>query len=359
MGLGLPACRTPTNYTWRWTGPYNSLWIGNARAGLHLKLLGSTYEGPMQNLYHPKPPPSWFNNGKGGVTITNGPNGDVLLQVFTGPFELQAGEERTFDFSLLLTPVKPLDPATHFRERYWHSTAPAPAGINVINVHHATIPNPFINYPFFAVDSLRDFCRTNQAAGRKVKIYYTVRELTSRLPELWALRSLGDEVLASGPGGGYPWLREHLAAGYTTAWYTAVEGGQVDAAILTSGASRWYNFYVEGLNWLVRNIPIDGLYLDDVAFDRTILKRMRRVLDRARPGCLIDLHSNTLFSIGPANQYTEFFPYVNRLWFGEGFKYDAMSPEQWLVECSGIPFGLMGDMLAGRRQSLARHDSSA
>jgi hypothetical protein len=92
-------------------------------------------------------------------------------------------------------------------------------------------------------------------------------------------------------------------------------------------------------------VPIDGLYLDDVAYDRTILKRVRKVLDRARPGCLIDLHSNTLFSIGPANQYTEFFPYVNRLWFGEGFKYDAMTPEQWLVECSGIPFGLMGDML--------------
>ena len=124
-----------------------------------------------------------------------------------------------------------------------------------------------------------------------------------------------------------------------------VEGGVVDAAILTSGASRWYNFYVEGINWLARNVPIDGLYLDDVAYDRTILKRVRKVLDRARPGCLIDLHSNTLFSMGPANQYTEFFPYVNRLWFGEGFNYDAMSPEQWLVECSGIPFGLMGDML--------------
>ncbi len=68
----------------------------------------------------------------------------------------------------------------------------------------------------------------------------------------------------------------------------------MDAAILTSGASRWYNFYVEGINWLVRNIPIDGLYLDDVAYDRTILKRVRKVLDRARPGCLIDLHSNTL-----------------------------------------------------------------
>ena len=95
-------------------------------------------------------------------------------------------------------------------------------------------------------------------------------------------------------------------------------GGVADAAILTSGASRWYNFYVEGINWLARNVPIDGLYLDDVAYDGRILKRVRKVLDRARRGCLIDLHSNTLFSIGPANQYTEFFPYVNRLWFGEG-----------------------------------------
>jgi len=31
-------------------GPYNSFWIGNVHAGLHVKLLGSTYEGPMQTL---------------------------------------------------------------------------------------------------------------------------------------------------------------------------------------------------------------------------------------------------------------------------------------------------------------------
>ena len=347
MGIGLPACKTPTNYTWRWQGPYNSFWIGNAHTGLHVKLLGSSYEGPMQNLYHPKPPPGWFNDGKGGVTITNGPKGEVLAQVFTGPFELKAGEERVFDFSMLVTPVKALDTATHFRERYWHSTHDIPGDVNVINVHHATTPNPFINYPFLAVDKMREFCHTNQAAGKKVKIYYTVRELTTHLPELWALRSLGDEVLAGGPGGGFPWLREHLGGNYTTAWYNVAEGGVVDAAILTSGASRWYNFYVEGINWLARNVPIDGLYLDDVAYDGRILKRVRKALDRARRGCLIDLHSNTLFSIGPANQYTEFFPYVNRLWFGEGFNYEAMSPEQWLVECSGIPFGLMGDMLEG------------
>ena len=49
--------------------------------------------------------------------------------------------------------------------------------------------------------------------------------------------------------------------------------------------------------------------------------------------------------MGPANQYVEFFPYVDRLWFGESFKYDEMSPDQWLVTFSGIPFGVMSEML--------------
>jgi hypothetical protein len=36
---------------------------------------------------------------------------------------------------------------------------------------------------------------------------------------------------------------------------------------------------------------------------------------------------------------------MDKLWFGESFLYDEMPPENWLVEVSGIPFGLMGDML--------------
>jgi len=72
---------------------------------------------------------------------------------------------------------------------------------------------------------------------------------------------------------------------------------------------------------------------------------MRKVLDREKPGCLLDLHSNTGFSKGPATQYTDFFPYIDKIWFGESFKYNKMPADNWLVEVSGIPFGLMGDML--------------
>ncbi len=43
----------------------------------------------------------------------------------------------------------------------------------------------------------------------------------------------------------------------------------------------------------------------------------------------------------------EHFPYLNRLWFGEYFDYEKNSPDFFLTEVSGIPFGLMGEMLQG------------
>ncbi len=42
--------------------------------------------------------------------------------------------------------------------------------------------------------------------------------------------------------------------------------------------------------------------------------------------------------------YKELLPYVDSLWFGEGFNY-AKNPDYWMVEISGMPFGLMGEML--------------
>jgi hypothetical protein len=350
MGMGKEACRTPDRYEWKWKGPYDSYWIGNASGGVQCELRGGIYHGPMLNLYHPDPPPAWNNHGKGGFTLRR-EGGSVIASATTGPVSFRTGDSLALEFSLLVTPVKPVDFASQFRDRYYHAITPGPedmaAGIRIMNVHHGNALNPFINYPFLRTDTLRSFVEGWHRRGLKVKIYYTVRELTNATTELWALRSLGEEVLAGGKGGGYPWLREHLVSDYTWAWYNPLEDSTADAAIVTSGESRWYNYYIEGLEWLVRTTGVDGLYLDDVTYDRQILQRMRRVMARAKAGCLVDLHSNTGFSIGPANQYAEFFPYVDKIWFGESFQYDRMPPANWLVEVSGIPFGLTGDMLQG------------
>lgn len=354
MGMGLPGQKVPENHHSKWKGPQDAFWIGNAKGGLHCELLGASYSGPLLNLYKPAPPQSWDNEGKGGFKIKT-TNSSVTAVVTSGKRSFKKGDEIEFEFSLIITPVKPIDSKSQFTNRYYHNGGdPWPkqgeldAKVKIINVHHANKFNPHINYPFIAVDEMKEFVDHWHKEDMKVKMYYTIRELTNYVTEIWALRSLGHEVLGNGPGGGYPWLREHFVDGYRAQWYDMVDSVTIDASVLTStGESRWFNYYIEGLKWLVQNVDIDGVYLDDVSYDRNMLKRMRKVMNEVKPGCMLDLHSNTGFSKGPAIQYTDFFPYLDKLWFGESFKYDEMPPENWLVEVSGIPFGHMGDMLHG------------
>lgn len=356
MGMGLPGAVVPDSLDAKWKGPHDSFWMGNTYGGIYCKLLGSTYHGPLLNLYHPPPPESWYNNDKGGFSVRQNKD-TVTAIVYSGSRDFKANEEITFEFDFIITPIKKLDTKAQFTERYYHNGGnPWPdsnavdAGIKVINIHQGNSYNPYINYPFLVSKKIKYFSVYWHKKGIKVKIYYTIRELTNHTPEIWALLSLNHEILSKGEGGGYPWLREHLVDDYTPAWYTPIVNdlGNIDAALESApGDSRWYNFYIRGLAWLIRNEDIDGLYLDDVSFDRHIIKRMRETMDSVKPGCLIDLHSNTGFSKGPATQYTAFFPYINKLWFGESFQYDKMPPANWLVECTGIPFGLMGDMLQG------------
>ena len=345
----------PASYDWVWDVKRNqdAAWIGDVNAGLQFTLKDEHYVRPLNtNFYQLRPlvmPVSWQNGGEGGCRFRL--EGSVYRATcFSGARTLAAGDSLRFDLRLLLTPFHTLDTKTHFATRYFHRYTPVDSirakGANIVNVHHATPVNPYINYPFLVPDAMKAYADSIHAAGMRMKIYYTVRELTNRTPELWALRSLGAEVLASGPGGGHSWLQEHFQRDYITGW---VVPELRDVAVVTSGISRWHNFYVEGLQWLKQHVGIDGIYLDDVAFDRTTMQRIRRVLAPGAPGERIDLHSANQYNpsdgfASSTNLYLEHFPYVDRLWFGEYFDYGS-APDYWMVEMSGLPFGLMGEML--------------
>lgn len=352
MGAGYGGGACPANYKWNWQGPYDSYWIGGAEAGLHIELRGGTYHGPLLNDYNYQPPVFWANEGKGCLSLqkTQEHGGAAEVMATTGKTVL-GRDGKVMEFDLLITPVKPVDTRKQFSMRFYHANyrnfdKAAQDGANIINLHHATPLNPVINYPFIVQDSLKAFIEHEHKEGRKVKIYYTVRELTNYVSEIYMLKSLGGEIIAPGIGKGAPWLCEHLIENYRPAWYVSLDNGQTaDAAFVQTGFSRWINYYLEGLDWMMRHYKIDGLYMDDVSFDRSVMKRIRKILLRHNPGALIDLHSNTSYSIGPANQYTDFFPYLDRLWFGEDFKYNKMSSDEWFVTFSGIPFGPMSEML--------------
>jgi len=359
MGMGHKGGYRPASLDWKWdvhNKQQDSLWIGDVNAGLRLKLKGENYSRPLLNIYYRHQPlnlpTSWGNDGKGGCEVREEGDNGVVIRAYSGERIIEAGEKLHFDFSLLLTPFKPIDPQKHWQQRYYHQYGPVDkaieAGANIVNIHHANETNPYINYPFLHTHEMRDYIKYVHDKGMKAKIYYTVRELSTRVVELWALRSLGDEIFVNGPGSRYSWLQEHLESDYIRAWF---DPNWKDAAIITRGTSRWNNYYIEGLAWLLKNVEIDGVYIDDMAYGREVMKRVRKVLDRLRPGCLIDLHSWNHFNeragfASCANLYLENLPYVDRIWFGEGFDYNE-SPDYWLIEISGIPYGQMGEMLQG------------
>ena len=357
MGLGKTGGSRPAEFSWVWDQKKNqdALWLGDVNAGFQVGLRAENYSRPLNtNFYLSKPlnmPPSWWNDGKGRVTVKKIRPGVVLFSASGGARTLEPGKDLRFDFTLLLTPFKLIDPKAQWATRFFHAFKPiaeaVKTGANTLNIHHANAINPYINYPFLRVPEMKAYVDEGHRRGLRVKIYDTIRELSNRAPELFALRSLGSEIFSSGPGGGYSWLQEHLGGDYIAAWFVP---DLKDAAVINSGMSRWHNYYIEGLNWAAKNVGIDGLYLDDVAFDRTTMKRVRKVLDRNRPAALLDLHSANQYNprdgfASSANLYLEHFPYLNRLWFGEYFDYDGSPADYWLVEISGIPFGLMGEML--------------
>jgi hypothetical protein len=346
-------------YRWKWDVSHKNqdgAWIGTVNAGLQYSLRDKRYTRPLNtNFYLQKPllaPTSWSNTGKGGIDI--GIKGkSMLASNYSGARQLKKRDTLFYNFNLLITPFHTINTdfqwATRFYHRYNDLDSIKATGATVVNIHHATPINPWINYPFIEWKRMKGYIDSAHAVGLKVKIYNTVRELSDHAYELFALKSLGSEIYTPGPGGGFSWLQEHVGDNYIPAWFVPEIK---DAALINSGMSRWHNYYVEGMNWLVKKVGIDGIYLDDVAFDRITMKRIKRVLTQdGHPG-IIDLHSANQFNPrdgfnNSANLYMEHFPYLNRLWFGEYFDYEKNPPDFFLTEVSGIPFGLMGEMLEG------------
>lgn len=376
MGMGKKGGYRPASWEWKWEADKanNMVWLGSVNAGMQCKLKHETPDWKMYGFDETGPYKDWSNNGLGGCVIRE-TGQHVLLKAYTGVKAVRAGQTLHFNFGLLITPLKPLD-NEHWNQRYFQADPPVSAwmpaaakgGATIMNIHQGNALNPYINYPFAATENLKKYIAQAKSKGIRSKLYYTVRELSvTNTAELWPLMSLGDEVFTRGVGTqladqfaekpeaskkptGATWLTEHLIRGYDPAWHNPLESGEMDISIRTTGLSRWHNYYLEGLGWLVKNTGMKGIYLDGVGYDREIMKRVRKVMDNAADSCLIDFHSGNNFDPAyglnsPVNQYMELFPSVNSLWIGEGYEYEKEPEDYWLVEISGIPLGLYSEML--------------
>lgn len=379
MGLGLQGGQCPTRHDWKWdvSKHQDAIWMGDVNIGAMLRFKDSSnFRRPLINAYYDfsplNLPASW---GTGGVKWEQGKNTTNLI-AYAGRKTIGAAQTPLhFDIDWYLTPFKPLDLKKHFSDRYFHSGQGSPLentsqlkkdGATIMEIHHNRLCNPYINYPYNddSIKHLKDFVKQAHRDDMRVAVYYTTRELTQNLPEFFALKSMGGEIIlprkqgvawpVTNRSGPHPWLLENVGDDIVPAWRENLRFSEyptkLDLAVITTPDSRWNNFYLEGLQYLIKNVGIDGLYIDDTALDRKSMQRARRLLDAdGNTGRRVSMHSWSHFNglakwSNSSIAFMELYPYYDGLWHGEGFNANA-SPDLILVEMSGIPYGLMSEML--------------
>lgn len=375
-GLGHRASAADNlNFKWDNQKQQDSLFIGCVNCGMRLKLKSENYVRPLINIFYKNlplkvPVETWDNNGIGGIKVEKSDN-CTLISAYTGKFNFQKGVKRNFIFELHLTPLKPIDYKKAFSVRYCHNSnlkdeikeidAASKNGLIHIIFHQGNMIMPFINYPFYEVDRLKNAVRYAKEKGIGIKLYYTEREHSNHMAEVFVYKALGDEIILRKKGVSHSWQKEkpqwlidNFGEDIIPGWFVKYNHGKYknehDISFIVKPDTRLDNYYVEGLNWLVENVGIKGIYIDDTSLDRTTLERAKKFLQKTDG--LIDMHmwnheEVRAGDVSCMNLYTEILPFLDSVWLGEGFFYKKYSPEYMLAEVSGIPYGLTGQMLEG------------
>lgn len=357
----------------------DSVWVGSHQVGMSLKFKDMHYQMPFSNVYYnnrPLSPSIWDT-----LTLTD----KHVMHVESKNFKVGSGGY-SWSVEMNITPVKKIDWKEHFSTRYYQPKENTDLltcfedvkkeKCNIINVHHGQEIYPFINYPFNHEETIRPFIDEAHDHQLGVKLYYTLRELSHHIDELNPFLSLDYEIFPKDVYEGETfwdarnkrmenndgldigkhelWVKKNLDEHLIPAWeHRFTRGkykGELCAAILTDTHSRLNNYFLEGLDWMVKTLDIDGIYIDDIAIDRKQMIRLRHVLDQ-KDDMLVDLHSwnhRNPFAgeISCMMLYMQHLSCFDSLWIGESYDYDK-DPDYWFTEISGIPFGLTSQMLEG------------
>lgn len=375
-GLGHRASKAENlDFKWDNDKQQDCIFIGSVNCGMRAKFKAENYRRPLVNIFYKNlplnvPETTWDNCGRGGIKVDVQEN-CIKLSAFTGKFDFKTDETRNFIFELHFTPLKPIDYKKAFTVRYSHNNAlkdeikeidtAEKNGLNYVTFHQGNMIMPFINYPFYEVDRLKNAVNYAKKKGIGIKLYYTEREHSNHMAETFVYKALGDEIILRKPGVSHSWQKEkpqwlidNFGDDIISGWYVKYKHGKYkndhDISFIVRPDTRLDNYYIEGLNWLVDNVGIKGIYIDDTSLDRITLERAKKVLSKTDG--LIDMHmwnheEPRAGDVSCMNLYTEILPFLDSVWLGEGFFYKKYSPEYMLAEVSGIPYGLTGQMLEG------------
>ena len=340
---------------------------------MRIKYKAEDYRRPLINIFYKNlplniPTTTWDNDGKGEIK-TEVSSEYTKIIASTGRYQFKKNEQRSFDFQLHLTPFKPYDYKKAFSVRYDHNShltdeykeidEASKNGLNYVIFHQGNMIMPYINYPFYETERLKRAVQYADYKGIGIKLYYTEREHSNHMAETFAYKALGDEIILRKQGVSHSWQKEkpqwlvdNFGEDIIPGWFVKYKKGKYkgehDFSFIVRPDTRLDNYYIEGLNWLLENIGIKGIYIDDKILDRTTIERAKKLLDK-KDG-LIDMHmwnheEPRAGDVSCLNLYAELLPYLDSIWLGEGFFYKKYTPEYMLAEVSGIPYGVPGQML--------------
>jgi len=395
-----PAGGPPEPSGWR-------MWLGDVDAGIFLKLKGDSVAwneaSPRAGSRGFEPPLSWAgqDGSSGSLNVSSSASSispsssSIRVEARSGPIQVLSGDGLRFNFTLMATPTKGDWTHTaegkrghylysrHYHVPYgdWNPTLPCDLkktvlpGLTTYILHQSNKYNPYIDWPFHpnVMPSLQHLIVGAAKCNVRVKLYFTIGQMTNHNPEVFALEGMNGEILLenrtnqpapSGPsssfqrqhrrrlgmGGnltGNGWLMEHLVHGYEGGWFTQNPNHNEDASIGNNVTSRFMNYYIEGQKWLFEKLNVGGLYYDGFTAERRVQRRVRRMSEsvKHKDGKMTDESQIIRYDIhGRAFQNTELLPYIDNMWTCEGIDF-TQGPAYWLISISALPFGTFGEML--------------
>ncbi|MHC4122784.1 MAG: glycoside hydrolase domain-containing protein [Planctomycetota bacterium] len=310
----------------------------------------------------------------------------VVMQLNLGDHNVGGDKKWQMRFALRPTPIKPVD-KRHWQFRYLHkggdyrpSDKDTPhsflkddckrleemveLGVKRLNLHDWW--GPSFNYPWQweRHDNLSKLTEEAHKRGIYVKVYNSGKALSTLAPEFWALLYTATEYNFDRPinpnqKGRFQdgWFENHLPDGLAQAWPRLHDDLGNEHSVRTSNAMRIGNFYIESMLYMVENFGIDGAYFDGADGSslghREMCKRLWTMFKKSNPNALIDAHHGTTGLGSCMINSMVCLPFIDSIWHGETFDYEGLDPWQWLVEISGIPFGIPSEML-GKEKYFAR-----
>ena len=361
------------HFKWDVDKQQDCIFLGTVNAGVRVKFKAENYTRPLINIFYKNlpltvPTTTWDNLSKGAIDVSV-LSDFVRISASTGDMEYKKGEEKHFNFEFHFTPFKPIDYKKAFSVRYDHNShlkneikeidEAAKNGLNYVIFHQGNFLMPYINYPFYETERLKRAVQYADYKGIGIKLYYTEREHSNHMAETFVYKALGDEIILRKQGVSHSWQKEkpqwlvdNFGEDIIPGWFVKYKHGKYkgehDFSFIVRPDTRLDNYYIEGLKWLIENIGIKGIYIDDTSLDRTTIERAKKLLDKVDG--LIDMHmwnheEPRAGDVSCLNLYAELLPFLDSIWIGEGFFYKKYSPEYMLAEVSGIPYGVPGQML--------------